>query len=177
MTTAYKTFETDRLFIRPVNSEDLEFIVRLFNTPKWHHYIGNRNVHSPEEAQRYIDEKMTPQLETLGYGNYTVLKKDDGQKIGTCGLYNREGLEDIDLGFAFLPQYEKQGFAYESSKRLLDAAFDEFAMDTVLAITTQDNFSSQRLLKKLGLHTDGLTTLPGSDEEIVLYKIKRENRL
>lgn len=176
MTEIYKTFETERLYIRPVGFEDIDFVITLFNTPKWHKYIGDRQVYTAEDAKRYIKDKMMPQLKRLGYGNYTVIKKGDGAKIGTCGLYDREGLEGIDIGFAFLPEYEKQGFAYEASKCLLTAAFDEFAIETVLAITSQDNFSSQKLLEKLGLHPEGLTTLPGSEEEILLYKIERKDR-
>jgi hypothetical protein len=46
---------------------------------------------------------MTPQLKKLGFSSYTVIRKTDNAKVGSSGLYDREGLEGIDLGFAFLP--------------------------------------------------------------------------
>lgn len=97
----YDTFETERLLLKATSKEDASFILELLNTPKWIKNIGDRNVKSLEAAQNYILERMTPQFERLGYSNYTVIRKADGAKMGTCGLYDREGLEGIDIGFAF----------------------------------------------------------------------------
>ena len=90
---------------------------------------------------------MTPQLERLGYSNYTLTTKRDNQKIGTCGLYDREGLKGIDIGFAFLPEFERKGFAYESSNKLKEVAFSEFGIKTISAITAKNNISSQVVKK------------------------------
>jgi len=60
--TEYKTFETDRLILKPTLDEDAEFIFELLNSPNWLKYIGNRNVTSIEKAREYIKFKMLPQL-------------------------------------------------------------------------------------------------------------------
>ena len=169
----YKSFETERLIIRPTSESDSEFIFELLNTPKFLKHIGDRNIKTVENAKDYIKGKMIPQLERLGYSNYTLIRKIDNQKIGTCGLYDREGLKGIDIGFAFLPEYEKKGFAFESSNRLKEAAFNEFDIKTISAITIKDNISSQKLLEKLGLKLTGTTKLPNDDEELLLYKIEK----
>ena len=169
----YKTFETERLIIRPTSESDSEFIFKLLNTPKWLKFIGDRNIKTVESAQVYIKEKMIPQLERLGYSNYTLTTKLDNQKVGTCGLYDREGLEGVDIGFAFLPEYEKKGFAFESSNKLKEIAFNEFGLKTMSAITSKNNISSQKLLEKLGLKLSGTTKLPNDDEELLLYKIEK----
>ncbi|MBL7750575.1 MAG: hypothetical protein JNN29_04285, partial [Chitinophagaceae bacterium] len=65
----YKTFETDRLIIRPTVEEDAAFILELLNTPKWIQFVGDRKVHTEADAQNYIRIKMMPQLERLGYSN------------------------------------------------------------------------------------------------------------
>lgn len=169
----YKNFETERLILKPTSEEDAEFILALLNTPKWIQYIGDRNVKTVKSAKNYISKKMTPQLKRLGYANYTLIRKEDDQKIGTCGLYDREGLDEIDIGFAFLPDFEKKGYAFEASKRIRDAAFNEFNIETICAITTKDNTSSQKLLEKLGLKFIKTTKLPNDDEELLVYQIKR----
>ena len=117
---------------------------------------------------------MTPQLERLGYSNYTLTTKRDKQKIGTCGLYDREGLKGIDIGFAFLPEFERKGFAYESSNKLKEVAFSEFGIKTISAITAKNNISSQKLIEKLGLKLIGTTKIPNDDseEELLLYRIE-----
>jgi len=167
-----KKFKTERLILRPTSEKDAEFIVELFNTPKWLKYIGDRNVKSVESAKDYIKTKMLPQLKRLGYSNYTIIRKSDNIKTGICGLYDRDGLEGIDIGFAFLPVYERQGYAFESANKLKNVAFDEFGIKEINAITTKENISSQRLLEKLELKLIGTTKLPNDDKELMLYKIE-----
>lgn len=171
----YKRFETERLKIVPTSEKDAEFILELFNSPKWLKYIGDRNVRTVEEAKNYIKTKMLPQLEKYGYSNYIIINKDDKKKIGTCGLFDREGLEGIDIGFAFLPEYEKKGFAFEAANRIKIAAFEDFGINMLSGITTKDNIPSQKLLEKLGLKLIGTATLLNKDEELLLYKIENKN--
>ena len=169
--TAQNEFETDRLLLRPTSVEDAEFILELMNTPKWLKYIGDRQVRSLPDAEKYIKTKMQPQLDRLGFSNYTVIRKSDLKKTGTCGLYDREGLEGIDIGFAFLPEYEGMGYAYESSNLLKKLAFDKFGLQSLSAITNFDNSSSQRLLEKLGMKNAGSIKLENQHPEILLYKM------
>ncbi len=165
-------FETERLILRPTGTEDAAFIFQLLNSPKWLQYIGDRNVKSIEEAELYIQNRMLPQLERLGFSNYMVIRKSDQAKMGTCGLYDREGMEGIDIGFAFLPEFENQGYAYEAASKLLFEAKNSFQIKSLTAFTTKDNFSSQKLLEKLGMKKDGFIHIPNDDEELILYKIE-----
>lgn len=168
----YTSFETDRLLLRPTIEEDADFLLELMNTPKWHKYIGDRNVYSREQALTYIREKMQPQLERLGFSNYTVIRKHDQQKVGTCGLYDREGLEGIDIGFSLLPAYEKQGYAFEAANRLKEAAITDLGLTNINAITTKTNLASQNLLTKLGLRQTGTRTVPGDEEELLFFELR-----
>ena len=169
----YKIFETERLILKPTSEEDAEFIFELLNTPKWIKYIGDRNIKTVENARDYIKTKMLPQLKRLGYSNYTLIRKEDHCKIGTCGLYDRDGLEGIDIGFAFLPKYERKGYAFESANKLKNIAFNEFGLTEIKAITVKDNISSQKLLEKLGLKRNETVQLPNDDVELLLYEIKK----
>jgi len=166
----YKEFETKRLFIKPTVEEDASLVYELMNTPKFIKYVGDRNINSLQDAAQYIRDKMLPSLKKNGYSSYTLIRKSDNAKLGTCGLYDREGLEGIDIGFGLLPDYEGQGFAFESANRLKEAAFEEFGIKTLNAITSKKNISSQKLIEKLGLVLAGTTTLPNETEEILLYK-------
>lgn len=173
--TQKNSFETNRLIIRPTTLNDAEFIYNLMNTPKWIKYIGDRNVHSIQKAEEYIKKRMLPQLKRLGYSNYTILRKEDNQKIGTCGLYDRDGLDGIDIGFALFSKFEGMGFAFEATKRILEAAFQEFGIITLYAITAKDNVGSQKLLEKLGLKLNGTTILSNDSEKLLLYKITNKD--
>lgn len=168
----YKSFETERLYLIPTQLEDEAFIYQLMNSPKWIKYIGDRKIRSVQDANSYIQEKMIPHLEKKGFGNYTVLTKKDKQKIGTCGLYDREGLENVDIGFAFLPEFQNLGYAYEAANKLLHEAKSSFGLHTISAITLKTNHSSQKLLEKLGLTYTKMIEIPNDDEELMLYQIQ-----
>ncbi|MCX2740199.1 GNAT family N-acetyltransferase [Pontibacter anaerobius] len=172
----YKSFETERLILRPTSHEDAPFIFELLNTPQWLKYIGDRNVTSIKAAEEYIRSRMQPQFERLGYGNYTITRKSDGTKLGTCGLYDREGLNGVDIGYALLPQFAKQGYAFEAASKVLEAASDNFKLDQICAITSKENTASQKLLEKLGLKYIQLVRLPKDDEELLLYELPPQDR-
>lgn len=167
-------FHTKRLVLFPTDLQDAEFFVDLLNTPKWHHYIGDRNVRSIEDAKAYIKKRILPQFERLGYGNYTVILKPDDQKIGTCGLYSREGRTDIDIGFAFLPQFEGFGFATEACTRLIDVAFNDFGLKELKAFTMEENHPSRKLLSRLGMKVVGECQLPDDEEVLLEYELRNE---
>ena len=165
-------FETDRLLIRSTSVEDALFILELFNSPKWLKYIGDRNVRTVSQSKKYIQDRMLSQYERLGYSTFTVIRKSDLAKMGTCGLYDREGVEGIDIGFAFLQQFEGRGYAFEAAEKVMSLAFNEFGISELKAITTKYNFASQKLLDKLGMKQSGTMTLPGDKEELLLYSKK-----
>jgi RimJ/RimL family protein N-acetyltransferase len=169
-----KTFETERLILKPTTEEDAEFILKLLNTPKWIEFIGDRKVSTIMDAENYIKTRITPQFERLGYGNYTIIRKHDGEKIGCCGFYDREGVEGIDIGFALLPDFEKMGYAYESVSKINEIAFNDFKLNQISAITSKNNKASQDLLMKLGLKFEKNIVLPNETEEIFLFKLAQD---
>jgi len=168
----HKVFETERLILKPTTEEDAEFFFELQNNPTWIKYIGDRNIKSTEDAKKNIITKLIPQLEKQGYSNYTIIRKSDHSKIGSCGLlHNREGLGGVvDIGFAFLPKFHKKGYAYEAANKVKHISFNEFGIQELYAITTKDNIPSQKLLEKLELNLIGTITLPNQDEASLLYK-------
>lgn len=166
------TYQTDRLILQQTTVDDAALILELLNTPKWTEFIGDRNIMNIEDAEAYINNTILPVIKKNGFGNFTILRKSDKVKIGCCGLYDREGVEGIDIGFAFLPQYEKLGYAFESAFKIKEIAVNEFKLERLSAITNRKNVGSQKLLEKLGLKFLEIITLPESDEKLMLYKAK-----
>ncbi len=163
------SFETERLFITPTSVDDASFMLELLNSPTWLKYIGDRNVYNLKDAKEYIKSKITPQLVKHGFSNYTITRKSDKTKVGAVGLYDRPGLEGIDIGFALLPEYERKGYAHEAATKIMDAAHNVFNIKIVKAITTKENISSQKLLEKLGLRYVDTIRIPNDDEDLLLY--------
>lgn len=168
--TPYKSFETDRLILKPFAVTDAAFILRLLNSPKWLQYIGDRKVYTEEDAANYIKVKVISQLERLGYGNNLVIRKEDNIPMGACGLYERPGFTLVDIGFAFMPEFEGKGYGYEAANRLLQAGKEEFAIQKVCAITIKENITSQKLLHKLGLQFIKNIFMEDDKEELMYFE-------
>ena len=167
--TIVKSFQTQRLLIRPVTTEDAPFILELMNTPLWIQFIGDRNVRTVEEAEAYIKEKAFPQLETFGYTNNVVIRLEDRAKLGTCGVYHREGKDIPDIGFAFLPAYHGKGYAFESADKIMRVMHADFGLKELSGYTLEENITSRQLLERLGFQLKGIGKLPTSDEDLFHY--------
>ena len=122
----------------------------------------------------YIETKLQKGYRESGFGFYLVELKATGVKTGMCGLVKREGLDDVDIGFALLPQYENKGYAYESSMAVIQYAKNKLKINKLAAITMPSNLTSVKLLEKLGMKFDKKISLPGDPEELFLYKMELE---
>lgn len=112
-----------------------------------------------------------------GFGLYATELKESGTVIGMCGLVKRDGLDDVDIGFAFLPEYRSQGYAYEAAAATMAYARETLGLERVAAITSQDNNSSGRLLEKVGLRFERLIQMPNDGEWLRLYATDGEREL
>jgi RimJ/RimL family protein N-acetyltransferase len=157
----YHLFETDRLWIRPTTEEDAAFILAIFNSPKALRFIGDRKIRTSDDALAFIRNRTLKQFTEIGYGNYTIVTKGEGAKVGVCGLYNRPGLKLVDIGYALLPEQEGNGYALEASRAVQQAAKEVFGLNKLCAITHPENEASSRLLVKLGLKKIDQRHLPG----------------
>jgi len=86
-----------------------------------------------------------------------------------CSLIKREALEDVDIGFAFLPEFTGKGYAFEAAKGTYDFAKTTLGLKQLAAITNTDNVASINLLRKLGFNHIKNVTLPGETKPVCLF--------
>jgi RimJ/RimL family protein N-acetyltransferase len=164
-----KILETKRLTLREIVQTDDKFILDILNQPSFIKYIGDRKVRNLAQAAKYIESRFTRSYNENGFGMYLVELKTNNEPIGLCGFVKRDSLPEADIGFAFLPQFEKNGYALESAAAMMKYGREKLNLKRVLAITTQDNESSVRLLEKLNFKFNGLITQPGDTQELNLF--------
>ncbi len=163
---------TERLVIRALAPADGPFILRLLNDPDWLRFIGDRGVRTLADAEAYIERNRTARARH-GFG-LDLVELKDGTPLGLCGLIRREGLDDVDLGFAFLPEHRGKGYALEAARATVAGA-PAFGLARLVAITSQDNASSIALLEKLGFRFEKLVRLPKEDEQLKLFSLSVNN--
>ncbi len=151
--------------------EDAAFMLELLNGAAWLRHIGDRGVKTLDDAQGYIRNGPLQMYARLGFGSYVVESKDTGAAIGTCGLLKRDFLDDVDIGYALLPQHCGRGYASEAASALLCYARDVVGKSRVLATVRAANVDSVRVLEKLGLRFERAMMHPDGDREIQVYAI------
>lgn len=161
--------ETERLILRRQTLEDAPFIMQLVNDPDWLRFIGDRGVRTVEDARRYIENGAMEIYRRYGFCFYLTELKRSGEPIGICGLTKRDSLEDVDIGYAFLPKFRGQGYASEAASAVLDYGQKVLGLKRIVAITSKDNVVSSRLLEKIGLRFERLLALPPDGEEVRLF--------
>ena len=141
---------TLRLILNIITENDDDFMRTLVNTEGWLKFIGDRNVHSKQDAIAYIQRiKNTPNL------IYWVVRlKDNHVPIGIISFMKRSYLEHFDIGFAFLPEFQGCGYAYEAAEKVLSITSQKAEYSPILATIIPVNTASIKLLNKLGLYLE-----------------------
>lgn len=161
--------DTERLTLRRFTPDDAAFILELVNEPSWLRFIGDKKIHTLEDARKYLVNGPMAMYDRVGFGLYMVEEKGTGVPAGMCGLIKRDTLEDVDIGFAFLPRFWGKGYAYEAAAATMRYGQDVLKLPRIVAITSPDNESSIRLLEKIGLKYVETRTLAGGIGESKVF--------
>lgn len=162
---------TARLRLRQFELDDAPFIFRLLNEPGWKRFIGDRKIATDADASSYIETVLISSYVKYGFGLYAVDLKDPAIPIGMCGLVKRDGLEDVDIGFALLDDYQGRGYALEAARATLQYARDALGMSRLVAITTAANDRSIGLLRRLGMDYEKNIKMSAAADTLELYAI------
>lgn len=163
--------ETERLILRRFTLDDAPFILKLLNDKGWLQFIGDKGIRTLEDAKNYLSTGPLDMYEKFGYGLYLVERKEDHTPIGMCGLIKRITLEDVDIGFAILSEYQSMGYTHEAASAILTYGNQHLGMNRIVAITTVNNTVSSALLEKLGMTYERNLTLPHQAEELKYFAI------
>lgn len=134
-----------------ITEDDSDLVLSVLNSPGFIKYVGDRQVKTLEAAADYIRDRMLPQYQKYGYGNYCISRKSDQAKMGMVGYFIRPGNDHGDIGFSILPEYEGHGYVYETATALIEILTTAFNITTFHAIVMPENNRSLSLIKRLGL--------------------------
>ena len=161
--------ETERLILRHLSIEDAEFILELLNEPSFIRNIGDRGIRTIEGANSYILNGPVASYAKNGFGLNLVKLKETNESIGMCGLIKRDTLEDVDIGYAFLPKFWSRGYAVEAAQAVKEYARDKIKLNRIVAIVDPQNEGSIRVLEKIGLQFEKMVKLSEDDIELKLF--------
>lgn len=164
-----KILETERLVLRLLDISDAEFYLLLVNQSSWVRFIGDQGIRTVEAARTAILNGPAAMYERYGFSLYLTELKSSGLPLGVCGLIKRDTLPDVDIGYAFLPEFWGNGYAHEAAVAVLRYGNQTFGLQRIVAITSPDNQQSIKLLGKIGLKFETTLRLNGDDAETSLF--------
>jgi [ribosomal protein S5]-alanine N-acetyltransferase len=160
--------QTERLVLRQLELHDAAFILELLNEAAFLRFIGDKGVRTLGGAREYILKGPIDSYARHGFGLYAVCLLD-GTPTGICGLVRRDGLADVDVGFAFLSRHCSNGYAAESASAVLVHARQVLRLQRIVAITSPENWGSIAVLEKIGLKFEGMIRLAEHSPELKLF--------
>ncbi|MDE5931939.1 MAG: GNAT family N-acetyltransferase [Lachnospiraceae bacterium] len=140
---------TNRCIIRETTTDDVDSFYEIYREPSITEYMEGLFADRNEEIA-YIQDYIKNVYRFYGYGMWTVLEKTDGKVIGRAGLSWREGYDIPELGFVIGVPWQRQGYAYEVCRAILDYGKEELGFTSFQALVMVENEKSRTLCEKLG---------------------------
>ena len=90
--------------------------------------------------------------------------------VGAVGFYKRAALQQPDLGFALVSDFEKKGYIFEAATALLQHKH-KFGITKLCAITSPENRASQTVLLKLGFKIEGKAVINNDKTAVIIFSL------
>ncbi|MEE4272145.1 MAG: GNAT family N-acetyltransferase [Thermoanaerobaculales bacterium] len=169
MSDATLILATERLALSTLTVEDAAFILDLVNQPSFLANIGDKGVRTLDDAKVFILDGPWRRGQPPGCGQFLVRLKADGTAIGVSGLLYRERIDVVDVGGAFLPEFQQQGYGLEAARALIEYGKTTLGVREIVALTSEENEASIALLAKLGMSFDRIVRMTDDDPGTALY--------
>lgn len=173
--------QTERLLLRVIRPGDAELQFRHLNTPAAMRYLGGPA--SLETIQAKHDSTMECHARE-GFSFLFLLERESGELVGHCGLkrVNAEGAKnpgDVEIGWLIRDDRWRRGYALEAVRSVLKWAFVTHDAPHVVALTSDSNEASWRLMEKIGMERRrdldfDDPRFPPEDNPTILYSLGRE---
>lgn len=169
----WEILRTSRCIIRETTEADVDSFYDIYMEPEITRYMEDL-YEDREEELAYVAEYREKVYGFYGYGMRTVLKRD-GTVIGRAGISWREGYELPELGFVIGVPWQRQGYACEVCRAILDYARKELGFTHVQALVMEGNEQSAALCRKLGFRRTGTVAEDGGSYAV--YEWERGENL
>lgn len=146
----FKNLETERLLLKVISAEDADFILKQFSNDDVNRYLFDEEPYTEiEQAEELI--RFYLEDEPRNQNRWIIIKKDTGEKVGTCGFHcwNRE-TRKCELGYDLYPTYWKNGYMTEALTAILDFASDDMKIKSIEVHIADGNTDSIKAAEKQG---------------------------
>ncbi len=142
--------ETERLYLREMDQSDFASLCGMLQDEEtMYAYEG---AFSDAEAQEWLDRQVA-RYRRWGFGLWAVIRREDGEMVGQCGLTMQpwKGEEVLEIGYLFCRRHWHRGYATEAALACKEYAFRVLGAEEVCSIIRDTNLPSQRVAARCGM--------------------------
>ena len=140
--------ETERLVIKAFTFDDFTNFLKIHSDEEVMKFFMSGVKSLPEAIS--VFSYITKHQKKHGFSYWGVFNKETGEYIGQAGVtYNAEG--NLNLCFAFLPEFWGKGYAKESVTAVINWIFKNTEIDKITAMAMPENKRSREFMQKIGL--------------------------
>ena len=161
--------ETNRCYLRELNSSDAENFFALNSDKKVIKYTGDKSFETIEAARDFLLKYN--QYKEFGYGRWAVINKENNDFLGWCGLKFSADLKETDIGFRFFRKHWNKGYATETAKACLEYGFNTLKLEKIVGRAMEENIGSIKVLEKIGMQFVDIINF--EEHKGVLFKIEK----
>lgn len=160
--------ETPRLVLRGWRASDIDPYAAMCADPEVMRYVG-----VPIDRQQSWREMATHagHWAFRGYGNWAVVRRDDGAVLGRAGLWNPEGWPGLEVGWQLARHAWGNGYATEAGRAAMDWAWEVLGATQLISLIHTENARSMRVAERLGMRPVRDGSMAGT--AVVVYGIDR----
>src|SRR5262245_46373665 len=136
--------ETERLLLREFDEGDVEPYYRLGSDPDIIRHTGDPGggLASLEQALEVMRSRPLADYRKHGFGRWACVLKANGAVVGAAGLKYLDDLQEVDIGYCFLPAWWGQGLATESGRAILDHGFRQLGLRRIIGLVELEHRAS-----------------------------------
>ena len=145
----WEVLETERLIVRETTVADVDEFYKIYADPDMTRYMEGL-FDNPEDEKRYQRDYIEKVYGLMGFGVWTLVRKEDMRVIGRAGYSVRNGFDEPELGFLVGKEFQRQGYCMEALRALLDYGRNMLSFDKVQTLVKAENTVSIHICEKLG---------------------------
>lgn len=154
--------------LRRLTLDDAPAYHPLVSLPEVIRYTGEQPQQSLDDVRQVLLTRPLRDYAVHGFGRMACIEKLSGRLVGFCGLKYLEDLQEVDIGYRFLPETWGMGYATESCLAILADA-DKSPIQRVVGLVESENTASIRVLVKIGLQFERAVELHDHHGQLDLY--------
>ena len=164
-------FETERLYVRHFQPDDLDVFAALCIDPVVMRYVGDGETLPREMVSHWIDV-CQQKYANRGYGTSAVFEKAGDTFIGYCGVVRAPENDFDELIYVFNVAAWGKGYATEVGRAMLRYVFNISTLDHIYATIYPENLASIKVIEKIGVRFDH-TEVDPDGKTVNFYMIER----